>query len=82
MQITQYNPFTQQPQPAAQPTTKRKVIGAYPSCVLYVVTEVHTPTEVMDLTLYPGDHVALLKNKDPLGNSDRWFVDDGGMFVQ
>ncbi|KAK4319618.1 hypothetical protein Pmani_009460 [Petrolisthes manimaculis] len=67
----------EQPQPAPQPTTKRKVVGVYPSCVLYVATEVHTPSEVMDLTLYPGDHVALLKNKDPLGNSDRWFVDDG-----
>lgn len=57
--------------------TKRKVLSKYPADVIYVVAEVHTPGEVMELTLYPGDHVALLKNKDPLGKSDRWFVDDG-----
>lgn len=59
--------------------TKRKVLSSYQPEVIYVVTEVHTPAEVMELTLYPGDHVALLKNKDPLGRTDRWFVDDGGM---
>ncbi|XP_063874664.1 dynamin-binding protein-like isoform X1 [Scylla paramamosain] len=58
-------------------TTKTKVVGQYPGELVYVVREVHTPAEVMELTLYPGDHVALLKNKDPLGRMDRWFVDDG-----
>lgn len=53
-------------------------MGQYPGEMVYVVREVHTPAEVMELTLYPGDHVALLKNKDPLGRTDRWFVDDGG----
>ncbi|XP_068200932.1 dynamin-binding protein-like [Palaemon carinicauda] len=62
---------------ATEGGTKRKVLSKYPSDVIYVVAEVHTPGEVMELTLYPGDHVALLKNKDPLGKSDRWFVDDG-----
>lgn len=56
---------------------KTKVVGQYPGELVYVVREVHTPAEVMELTLYPGDHVALLKNKDPLGRVDRWFVDDG-----
>nr|XP_045603255.1 dynamin-binding protein-like isoform X1 [Procambarus clarkii] len=56
---------------------KKKVLSSYPAELIYVVTEVHTPAEVMELTLYPGDHVALLKNKDPLGRSDRWSVDDG-----
>ena len=59
-------------------TAKMKVVGQYPGELVYVVREVHTPAEVMELTLYPGDHVALLKNKDPLGRVDRWFVDDGG----
>ncbi|XP_071537624.1 uncharacterized protein [Panulirus ornatus] len=58
-------------------SVKKKVLHSYPAEVIYVVTEVHTPAEVMELTLYPGDHVALLKNKDPLGRSDRWFIDDG-----
>lgn len=57
---------------------KTKVVGQYAGEMVYVVREVHTPAEVMELTLYPGDHVALLKNKDPLGRTDRWFVDDGG----
>lgn len=54
------------------------MLNSYPADVIYIVTEVHTPAEVMELTLYPGDHVALLKNKDPLGRTDRWFIDDGG----
>lgn len=57
--------------------TRKKVLSSYPANLIYVVTEVHTPAEVMELTLYPGDHVALLKNKDPLGRTDRWFIDDG-----
>ncbi|XP_069947710.1 dynamin-binding protein-like isoform X2 [Cherax quadricarinatus] len=61
----------------APESVKKKVLGSYPAEIIYVVTEVHTPSEVMELTLYPGDHVALLKNKDPLGRCDRWFVDDG-----
>ncbi|KAG0728509.1 Dynamin-binding protein [Chionoecetes opilio] len=56
---------------------KTKVLAQYPREGVYVTREVHTPAEVMELTLYPGDHVALLKNKDPLGRTDRWFVDDG-----
>ncbi|KAK7084423.1 hypothetical protein SK128_028513 [Halocaridina rubra] len=63
--------------PGATEGSKRKVLSRYPSDVIYIVSEVHTPGEVMELTLYPGDHVALLKNKDPLGRCDRWFVDDG-----
>lgn len=58
--------------------SRTKVLGQYAGEMVYVVREVHTPAEVMELTLYPGDHVALLKNKDPLGRTDRWFVDDGG----
>lgn len=61
--------------------TRKKVLSSYPANLIYVVTEVHTPAEVMELTLYPGDHVALLKNKDPLGRTDRWFIDDGGKAV-
>ncbi|XP_076037755.1 uncharacterized protein LOC143023129 isoform X2 [Oratosquilla oratoria] len=70
--------------PKANTEAKTKVSGLYPSNDLYIVTEVHTPKDVMELTLYPGDMVALIKNKDPLGNIGRWFVDDGDSkgFVQ
>ncbi|CAL4065674.1 unnamed protein product, partial [Meganyctiphanes norvegica] len=53
------------------------VLNQYPTDKIFVVKEVHTPGEVMELTLYPGDLVAVIKTKDPLGKDDRWFVDDG-----
>lgn len=32
----------------------------------------------MDLTLSAGALVAVIKEGDPMGNRDRWFVDNGG----
>ncbi|KAG7175114.1 Dynamin-binding protein-like [Homarus americanus] len=63
---SQENPSVKKDAPES---VKKKVLGSYPVELIYVVTEVHTPAEVMELTLYPGDHVALLKNKDPLGRA-------------
>ena len=62
-------------------TRRISVLGKYPAEKLRVVTNIHTPAEVMELTLYPGDIVAIIKEHDPLGRSDRWFVDDGGKLI-
>lgn len=32
----------------------------------------------MDLSLNAGDLVGVVQDKDPMGNKDRWFVDNGG----
>ena len=42
------------------------------------MTSSHTATDLMDISLTPGDLVAVLKELDPMGNTDRWFVDNGG----
>jgi len=45
---------------------------------LYVVTQKVTPTQQLDLTLAQGCVVAVIKENDPMGNRDRWFIDNGG----
>jgi len=47
---------------------------------LYVVTQKVTPTQQLDLTLAQGCVVAVIKENDPMGNRDRWFIDNGGTF--
>lgn len=32
----------------------------------------------MELTMNRGDLVAIIKKQDPMGNTDRWFVHNGG----
>ena len=36
--------------------------------------------EPMDLALRKGNVVGVIREGDPMGNKDRWFVDDGGMY--
>ena len=44
---------------------------------LYAVTADHQARETMDLTVSSGTIVGIIKDKDPLGGGDRWFVDSG-----
>lgn len=45
---------------------------------LYKVTQSYLATDLMDLSLNAGDLVGVIQEKDPMGNKDRWFVDNGG----
>lgn len=50
----------------------------FPAEKLYKVSQTYTATDLMDLSLNAGDLVGIVQDKDPMGNKDRWFVDNGG----
>ena len=52
----------------------------YPASRLYHVTADHTASQIMDVTLPRGTLVGIIKEGDPMGNKERWFVDNGGMW--
>jgi len=49
---------------------------------LYVVTQRVIATQQLDLALAKGCVVAVIKQRDPMGNCDRWFIDNGGLVSQ
>ena len=52
----------------------------YPPDKFYKVTTSYTAADSMDISLTEGACVRLIVDKDPMGNKNRWFVDDGGMY--
>ncbi|XP_019615513.1 PREDICTED: dynamin-binding protein-like isoform X1 [Branchiostoma belcheri] len=61
------------PQTDAQ---KAQLQARYPGS-LYKATKQHTPTQPMDLSIAEGDLIGVIKQQDPMGGQDRWFVDNG-----
>jgi len=59
---------------------KNRVCSNYARSQLYVVTQNATATQQLDLALAKGCVVAVIKESDPMGNRDRWFIDNGGLF--
>ncbi|XP_061166815.1 dynamin-binding protein-like [Saccostrea echinata] len=49
----------------------------FPAEKLYRVLQNYTASDLMDLSLNAGDLVGVVQDKDPMGNKDRWFVDNG-----
>ena len=52
----------------------------YPPDKLYKVTTPYTAADSMDISVTEGVRVGLIVDKHPMGNTNRWFVDDGGMY--
>ena len=44
------------------------------------MNKTYVVTDMMDISLSEGDIVGVIMEKDPMGNKDRWFVDNGGRF--
>lgn len=44
---------------------------------MYQATETYLPSDALDIGVNPGDLVGVIQTKDPMGNSKRWFVDNG-----
>ncbi|KAK9293746.1 hypothetical protein QLX08_011401 [Tetragonisca angustula] len=49
----------------------------YPSDKLYIVTENIASTSSLDIGAACGTLVAVIKKQDPMGDTSRWFVDNG-----
>ena len=54
---------------------------SYPESQLCVVTQNVTASQQLDLTLAKGCVVAVIKESDPMGNRDRWYIDNGGQYM-
>lgn len=54
------------------------VLQRYPTGKLYEVIQNVNCTQPMDLQLARGHVVAVIKEQDPTGNKERYFVDNGG----
>ncbi|XP_066278056.1 dynamin-binding protein-like isoform X4 [Branchiostoma lanceolatum] len=57
-------------------TQKAQLQARYPGS-LYKATKQHTPAQPMDLSVAEGDLIGVIKQQDPMGGQDRWFVDNG-----
>ena len=66
--------YPQTPQSSGVRTFLR---GKYAAIKLFQAHELYTPKTQLDIGLNPGDLVGVIQKKDPMGNTDRWFVDNG-----
>ncbi|KAH9374618.1 hypothetical protein HPB48_014666 [Haemaphysalis longicornis] len=69
-------PATQGPQREAQ---RVFVQSSYPVERVYAAVEDYASADILDLSLRAGDIVGVVKMQDPMGNADRWFVDNGAV---
>jgi len=44
------------------------------------VVETRATQELLEVSILEDDIVAVIKQQDPMGSVDRWFVDTGGTF--
>ncbi len=59
---------------------KMYVRQKYPERVFQVI-QTTAVSQPMDMALQCGTLVGVIKEGDPMGNKDRWFVDNGGKFT-
>lgn len=79
--LIDYNDFFLKVATTAQSDSQRVFVQQkYPADKLYHVTSTYTATDLMDLSVMEGDCVGLVMDKDPMGNKDRWFIDNGGLY--
>ncbi|KAK0068512.1 dynamin-binding protein, partial [Biomphalaria pfeifferi] len=56
---------------------KQHLIQKYLSDKLFTVIHTYNASDIMDISLTEGSLVGVVKELDPMGNKERWFVDDG-----
>ncbi|XP_046745325.1 dynamin-binding protein-like [Diprion similis] len=86
-QITRFgfagsNPRIEESQVAWNEQSERQrnlLRSKYPTDRLYVVKENVVSTSSLDMGAKRGTIVAVIKNQDPMGDSTRWFVDNGAL---
>ncbi len=50
----------------------------YPAERLFKVKHDFLGAQMMDIPLTQGTIVGVIKEEDPMGNKDKWFIDNGG----
>ena len=51
--------------------------GKYAAAKLFQANRLYIPADPFDVGVHPGDLVGVIQKKDPMGDSKRWFVDNG-----
>lgn len=51
--------------------------GKYAAVKLYQSQQLYMPKDPLDIAINPGDLVGVIQKKDPMGSTNRWFVDNG-----
>ncbi|GAB6028758.1 hypothetical protein CHUAL_004575 [Chamberlinius hualienensis] len=61
-----------------QSTSQRAYLqGRYPPDKLFTALTTYSSGDPVEMPITQGDVLAVLIQKDPMGNSDRWFIDNG-----
>ncbi len=61
-----------------QSSSQRTLLrGKYAAAKLYQCQEFYRPKDALDLGVNCGDLVGVIQKKDPMGNTSRWFCDNG-----
>ncbi|XP_043256259.1 dynamin-binding protein-like isoform X1 [Colletes gigas] len=83
-QITRFafagsNPRIEEAEPACPQSERQrmKLRNKYSSDKLYIVTDNIVSTTSLDMGAVRGTLVAVIKKQDPMGDTSRWFVDNG-----
>ena len=64
--------------PGSQSDSQRAYLrSTYAASKLFKVTKSHVAADLMDISLTEGMLVGVVKELDPMGNKERWFLDDG-----
>eukprot|EP00057_Strongylocentrotus_purpuratus_P017174 XP_011671648.1 PREDICTED: dynamin-binding protein isoform X2 [Strongylocentrotus purpuratus] len=78
-------PFTEPKVPASKPPSskaqseaqRQSVMTRYPTGRVYQVKSNFIAQQPMDISVYKANIVGIIKEQDPTGSSDRWYVDSG-----
>ncbi|XP_041466815.1 dynamin-binding protein-like isoform X2 [Lytechinus variegatus] len=78
-------PYTEPKVPASKPPSskaqsesqRQSVLSRYPTGRVYQVKTNFIAQQPMDISVYKGNIVGIIKEQDPTGSSDRWYVDSG-----
>lgn len=64
------------------PSQKANIKSSYPESELYSACENYDAVNIMEISLKKGDIVGVIKQQDPMGLKERWFVDCGGRKIR
>lgn len=56
---------------------KQQLRSRYDHSKLYTVAAGYKPASAMDITASQGDMIAVIQQKNPMGDESSWFVDNG-----
>jgi len=56
------------------------LLAKYPASSLHAATKTYRSFNSVDLSCVVNQVFAVIKTQDPMGNTEKWFVDNGGKY--